>query len=61
MYAGYPDGMFGYLTIVLMSFDITWMSRGYRHFRFTGYNPAGLKYPAQDISIYNNINNDSKI
>ena len=43
-----------------MSLDITWMSQGYRHFRLTGYNPVGLKYPAQDIRIYNEINKDSK-
>ena len=44
-----------------MSLDITWTSQGYRHFRLTGYNPVGRKYPAQDTSIYNHINNDSKI
>ena len=44
-----------------MSLDITWTSQGYRLFRLTGYNPVGLKYPAQDIRIYNEINNDSKI
>ena len=62
-YAGYPDEMFGYPTIVLIcpSLDTGWTSQGYRHFRLTGYNPVGLKYPAQDISIYNNINNHSEI
>ena len=44
-----------------MSLDITWTSQGYRHFCHTGYNPVGLKYPAQDIRIYNEMNNDSKI
>ena len=62
MYARYPDRMFGYPTIVLnMSQNIILMSQGYRHFRLTGYKPVGLKYPAQHISIYNDINNDSKI
>ena len=61
-YVGYPDGTFGYSTIVLnMSRNITGTSQGYQHFRLTGYTPVGLKYPAQDISIYNDINNDSKI
>ena len=54
-YAGYPDGMFEYPTIVLnMSRDITWTA----HLRLTAYSPVGLKYPAQDISIYNDINNE---
>ena len=44
-----------------MSLDITLTSQGHRHFRHTGYNPVGLKYPAQDIRVYNEINNDSKI
>ena len=39
-YAGYPDGMFGYPTIILnMSRGITWTSQRYRHFRLTEYNP----------------------
>ena len=41
--------------------DITWTSQGYRHFLLTGYNLVGLKYPAQDNSFYNDINNDSKM
>ena len=44
-----------------MSLHITWTSQGYRHFLHSGYNPVGLKYPAQDIRIYNEINNDSKV
>ena len=54
---GYPKNVrrISWRHIRISHIYITWTSQGYRHFRFTGY------YPAQDISIYNDIHNDSKI